>query len=50
MYIDSGYIWTRYYYEVDLDIENEEYCFFIPCYEKDNFINTIGIEVPVIEK
>lgn len=50
MYFNSGYIWTRYYYEVDLDIENEEYCFFIPCFEKDNFINTIGIEVPVIEK
>lgn len=50
MYLDGPIVWSRYYYEIDLNIENEEYCFYIPCYEKDVFLETIGIDVPVIEK
>ena len=50
MYENSGIMWSRYYYKVDLDIKGEEYYFFIPCYEKDVFLKTLCVDVPVIEK
>lgn len=50
LYSNGGIIWSRYYYKVDLDIEGEEYYFFIPCYEKDVFLKILCVDVPVIEK
>lgn len=50
LYLNGSIIWSRYYYKVDLDIEGEEYYFFIPCYEKDVFLKTLCVDVPVIEK
>ena len=45
----TGFIWCKPYYEIDLDIDNESYYFLIPCYEKDSFLKVIGKEIPSIE-
>ncbi len=45
----SGFIWCKHYYEIDLDIDNESYYFLIPCYEKDPFLKVIGKEIPSIK-
>lgn len=46
---DAGLVWMKHYYEISCDINGEEYYFLIPCYEKDAFLKTIGIEIPEIE-
>ena len=45
----TGFIWCKPYYEIDLDIDNESYYFLIPCYEKDPFLKVVGKEIPNIE-
>lgn len=44
----AGFVLVEPYYEVFFVIEEEEYCFDLPSYEKDEFLNLLGKDIPVI--
>jgi len=45
----SGFIWNKPYYEVDFNIDGEDYCLFLPCYEKEAFLRLFDSEVPNLD-
>ena len=45
----TGLIWMKPYYEIDLEVDGEQYYFLLPSYEKDSFLKALGIEIPNIE-
>ena len=49
IYVSNGYIWCKPYYEIDFEVNGEEYYFYIACYDKDRFVKTLGMELPEID-
>ncbi len=45
----TGFIWMKPYYEIDFEVDGEQYYFLLPSYEKDSFLKALGIEIPNIE-
>lgn len=45
----TGLIWMKPYYEIDFEVDGEQYYFLLPSYEKDSFLKALGIEIPNIE-
>ena len=45
----AGFIWMKPYYEIDFEVDGEQYYFLLPSYEKDSFLKALGIEIPNIE-
>lgn len=46
---NNGFFYCKPFYEIDFEVDGEQYYFYIPCYDKDNFMKALGIQLAEID-